>query len=61
MNVHTFHTWGCKNEEKKKSIKPPFPKGVSVRVPVWIPYGAFHPLPTEFPYGFQYGSVAIEE
>jgi hypothetical protein len=50
MNVHTFHTWGCKNEEKKKSIKPPFPKGGSGWIPVWIPYGAY---PMEFPYGFQ--------
>jgi hypothetical protein len=46
---------GAKMRRKKKSIKPPFPKGVSVRIPVWISNGAFHPLPTEFPYGFLYG------
>jgi hypothetical protein len=34
MNIHTFHTWGCKNEEKKKSIKPPFLKRGSVWFPV---------------------------
>jgi hypothetical protein len=33
-----------KREEKKKSIKPPSPKRVSIWIPVWIPYGAFHLL-----------------
>jgi hypothetical protein len=47
-----FPYLGVQKWGEKKSIKPPFPKGISVRIPAWIPYGAFHALPTEFPYGF---------